>query len=127
MTYEEYYRIAQQADQAVKSQDFETAIGLLSGLVQSDLPDLDKSVMCINLSIVWDKRGNQHEAFRWLDKAIHYEKPHKRFYAQEEKAAGLLRLGRKEEAGTVYRELLAQSFLSMSDRQRIESNLKLAD
>lgn len=123
MQYPEYVEKGRQVAEAVEAQDYESALRLLSELLQSDLPELDKSFMSINMGVVWDKKGNVTEALRWYDRAIQLEKRYHRFFALEEKAAYLLRLGRREETLNIYRELLPQPQLSFSDLERVRANI----
>ena len=124
MQYDEYLRKAEGASAAVEKQDFDKAIALLNELVQSDLPDLDKSVMSMNIGIVWDKKQNSIEALRWYDRGIRYEKPFQRFFVYEKKAEYLWHLGRKDEAADLYRDLLERPYLMLNDQERIRATLK---
>lgn len=127
MLYQDYVNLTQQISQAVDDKKFEIALQLLDRLVQSDLPDIDKSFMSINCGVVWDKAGNVHEALRWYDRAIQYEKPHHRFFARQEKAAYLLRINRKDEALEIYRDLLTKPFLSLAEQERLRAQLSQAE
>lgn len=121
MLYDDYVNKAQEASKAVDAKDYDAALEILKDLVQSDLPDLDKSMMCFNLAVVWEKKGNSLESLRWYDRAIQFEKPHHRYFAQLEKAAYLVSIGRKEEALSIYQALLTKPFLLFSDHQKIEA------
>ena len=127
MLYEEYVKITQQVNQSVENKDYETALRLLEDLVQSDLPDIDKSFMCINLAVVWDKAGNSIETLRAYDRAIRLETPHHRCFAHEEKASYLVQMKRREEAAAIYQDLLNKSFLTLNDQERIRANLKAVE
>jgi len=124
MLYEDYADKAHAASDAVEAKDYEGALQLLKGLVESDLPDLDKSIMSVNLAVVWDKKGNSLEALRWYDRAVQFEKPHHRYFAHLEKAAYLIRLQRREEALSIYQALLAKPFLVLSDHQKIRAYIQ---
>ena len=121
MLYDEYVRIIQEVSQCVDAQDYETSLRLLNDLLKSDLPDLDKCIMAINVAVVWDKRGDSSEALRWYDRAIRFEKSYDRFFAQEKKAAYFLYLGRKKDALLIYQELLKKPFLNLSEQDRMRS------
>lgn len=123
MLYDDYVSKAQDASKAVDAKDYDAAMEILKDLVQSDLPDLDKSMMCINLAVVWEKKGNSLEALRWYDRAIQYEKPHHRYFAQQEKANYLYSIGRKEDALSIYQSLLNKPFLVLSDHQKFQANI----
>jgi tetratricopeptide (TPR) repeat protein len=124
MDYDKYVDTAQEASKSVDAKDYDTALRLLTDLVQSDLPDLDKSMMCFNLAVVWDKKGNSLEVLRWYDRAIQFEKPHHRYFAQLEKAAYLIGIDRKEEAFSIYRALSTKPFLLLSDQQKIQAYIR---
>jgi len=127
MLYQDYVNITQRISQAVDDKKYEMALQLLDSLIQSDLPDIDKSFMSVNCGVVWDKLGNTHEALRWYDRAIQYEKPHHRFFARQEKAAYLLRINRKDEALDTYRDLVIKPFLSLSEQERLRAQLSQAE
>lgn len=124
MLFDKYVNTTQAVANAVDAQDYDKALQLLKGLIESDLPDLDKSVMSINVAVVWDKKGNSLEALRWYDRAVQLERPHHRYFAQQEKAKYLLGLDRKEEALSIYRGLLTKPFLVLSDQERISAFIK---
>lgn len=126
MRYNEYVDITHQVNAAVEAHDYPAALKLLEALVTSDLPDVDKSIMWINVAVVWEKMGNEVETMRAYDRAVQYEKPHKRCLAQASKADYLYRLKRVSEARAIYEELLMKDFLTLGERERFEECRQLA-
>lgn len=124
MTYQEYVDLTQQVSAAVDAKDYDAALALLNNILKADLPDLDKSYMSINVGVVWDKRGDPIEALRWYDRAIQLEKPYHRIFAQQEKAAYLLRLQRNEEALRIFRDLVQKPFLVFSEKEKLSEMIR---
>lgn len=123
MTYEEYVQLAGRASQLVEQGDYKGAAVILQQLVTSDISDVDKSMMCLNLAIVYARQGRVEQALAWYDEGMDYERPHGRFYVAEQKAAYLAAQGRYEESRNHYQDLLGRAELTEGDRARIEENI----
>ena len=64
---QEYTRRARRASQLTDRGDYDGVIAILEELVSSDISDVDKAVMCLNIAIVYDKMGHVEEAPDWGD------------------------------------------------------------
>ena len=97
---------------------------MLAELADSDLPDLDRSIMCVNGAVVSDKLGRTEDALAWFDRAIRLEPPQHRHFAAERRAAYLFERGRWTESLASFQDLLAQPHLMEEDRERIRGNIE---
>ena len=125
MDYQDYDQRVRQVAASVDSGKFDEAIPLLHGLIDSDLPDLDKSMMCINMAVTYDHKGRVDEALAWYDRGIAYEAVYFRFFVTEHKAAYLHRLKRYAESLAIYEQLLDQSFTTAVDNERFRANIAI--
>lgn len=125
MDYQEYVRRVQEVDRRVQRGDYTSALELLHSLVESDLADADKAVMCVNIAIIWDKLGQPEEALRWYGRGMGYERRSGGHFAAESRAAYLARLGRLEESLLAYEDLLAQESLDEQTRERVHRNIQM--
>ena len=58
MTYEEFAAAAQRGAQALEHGNWDGAVAVFRALAESDLPDMDRSAMCVNIAIIHDQKGN---------------------------------------------------------------------
>lgn len=123
MRYEDYYETAQKVSTAVDEGRYEEAMSLLRGLVDSDLAELDKSVMCVNMAVVLQKMQRNGEALQWYDRGIGYEALYLRFFVAESKAGFLHQLGRNRESLEIYSALLGQPYLNAQENERMRNNV----
>ena len=123
MRYEDYYETAQKVSNLVDETRFEEAMGLLRGLIDSDLAELDKSVMCVNMAVVLQKMQRNEEALQRYDRGIGYEALYLRFFVAESKAGFLHQLGRNQESLEIYSALLGQPYLNAQENERMRNNV----
>ena len=123
MRYEDYYETAQKVSTLVDETRFDEAMRLLRGLIDSDLADLDKSAMCVNMAIVLQKMQRNEEALQWYDRGIGYEALYLRFFVAESKAGFLHQLGRSQESLEIYSQLLGQPYLNAQENERMRNNV----
>lgn len=123
MEYQLYYQTAQQAAQLVERGDYTGALEALRTLLASDISDLDKSMMCLNMAVVYDKMGRKEESLSWYDRGIAYERKHKRFQVAEHKAAYLSQSGQSSESLVIFEDLINQPSMTESDKERIRHNI----
>lgn len=123
MDYKEYVKRAQKADQLVREGNYTSALELLYSLVESDLADPDKAVMCVNIAIIWDKMGQPDEALRWYGRGMSYERRSGGHFVAESRAAYLAQLGRLEESLLAYEDLAAQESLDEQTRERVRQSI----
>lgn len=120
----QYYSAVQRVAELVeKQQDYPGALQLLQSLVESDLPDIDRSIMCVNMAVVCDRMGHAEHAIAWYDHGITIERPYSRGFVAMQKAAYLAGRGQKAEAAAIYESLLNEPFTTMQERDQIRHNL----
>jgi tetratricopeptide (TPR) repeat protein len=125
MLSSEHQALVEQAVTLDESGDHQGAAAIFQSLVGSDISDLDKSMMCLNLATLHDKMRLTDQALQWCERAIGYERAGSRCYAAQHKAAYLARLGRHDESQRLYEALLARSDLTATDREGIRHNLSV--
>ncbi len=119
MLYDDYEFRAKQVAAYVDENKHNEALKVLQSLMDSDISDLDKSMMSINMGVVYGKMNQPERALEWYDRGIGYEAVYLRFFVLESKASYLYELGRFRECLAIYEELLPQSFLTEVDKLRI--------
>jgi Tfp pilus assembly protein PilF len=124
MEYQEYQNRINYGTQMFESGNMQAALDTFQGLVNSDISDIDKSRMCINVAVIYEKMNIPQQALQWYTQAIHLEKPHCRFEAQEYLAVYLKELGRPRDSLRVYESLLVSPHLSEEDKVRIRERLE---
>lgn len=123
MDYKEYVKHVQKADRLVQHGDYTSALEILYSLVESDLADPDKAVMCVNVAILWDKLGQPEEALHWYGRGMGHERRAGGHFAAESRAAYLAQLGRLEESLLAYEDLAARESLDEQTRERVRQNI----
>lgn len=123
MDYQEYVRRVREVEQRVQKGDYTSALELLYSLIDSDLADADKAVMCVNVAILLDRLGQPEEALRWYGRGMGYERRSGGHFVAESQAAYLAQLGRLEESLLAYEDLLARESLDEQSRERIRQNI----
>ena len=83
MDYKDFQNRVDYATQMFDSGNMQRALETFTGLYSSDISDLDKSSMCLNIAVVYDKLSNVQQSLEWYSRAVQLEKPHCRFEAQE--------------------------------------------
>jgi tetratricopeptide (TPR) repeat protein len=106
------------------SGNLQAALETFTGLINSDISDLDKSSMCLNIAVVFDKLGNTQQTLEWYTRAIQFEKPHSRFEAQEYLATYLKQINRPRDGIKILESLLASTHLMESDKVRVRQNIE---
>ncbi|MDQ1557376.1 MAG: hypothetical protein QOD32_436 [Pyrinomonadaceae bacterium] len=107
----------------VENSAHDDAIVVLRPLVECELDDFHKTIVCINLGIIFGLKGQDSDALAWYDRAIGYERTHGRFFAAEHKAAFLAERGWNAESLAMYERLLSEPSLTDEDGERIRQNL----
>ena len=123
MDYQEYQNRVNRGTQMFDAGNMQAALEVFQGLVNSDISDIDKSRMCINVAYVYEKMENSQQALQWYMRAVQFEKPHCRFEAQEYLAAYLTELGRLRDSLKVYESLLPSSHLTEEDKLRVHQKI----
>lgn len=125
MTYQQYYDLTRQGAELFEKGDHANALKVFQSIVESDLPDLDRATMSVNVATVCDKMGHQEHALAWYDHGIALEEPHARFFVLEKKAEYFVALGRPKDALEIYEGLAGEPFVTMNDLERINHNRKV--
>ena len=87
MDYRAYVDAMQLVSDQVDAQQYAEAVTGLRRLLDSDLLDADKAVLCINMAVVHDKMGSPPR--RSPGTIVDYERAYRRHLAAESKAAYL--------------------------------------
>jgi len=114
----------QRVSEQVDAQQYDDALAGLRTLLDSDLLDADKAVLCINMAVVHDKLGKTSEALAWYDRGIDYERAYRRHMVAESKAAYLYAGGRGAEALSLYESLVRERSLGEAEKQRLAHNVE---
>lgn len=125
MKYQEYVDRAMAASKCADAGDFEKALDIFEALVRSDISDLDKAMMSMNVAIVCDRAGHTDDAWAWYDHGMKLEERYCRFGVAEQKAAQLANRNRPSESLALYQKLLSKPYLTEQDRQRMEANVAI--
>ena len=126
MLYQDYQFCAQQVANYVEAGQYSDALKVLQSLIDSDISDLDKSMMCINMGVVYEKMQQADQVLEWYDRGIAYEAVYLRFFVAESKANFLYNSKRYKECTRIYEELLPQSFLTEADKLRLQNYIESA-
>ena len=124
MDYEAYVDAMQRVSNQVDAQQYAEALAGLRSLLESDLLDADKAVLCINMAVVHDKMGEASDALAWYDRGIDYERAYRRHMAAEHKAGYLHTSGRSAEALSLYESLLRERSLGEAEKKRLAHNVE---
>jgi tetratricopeptide (TPR) repeat protein len=124
MDYQDFQNRVNYGTQMFDSGNLQAALEIFTGLVGSDISDLDKSEMCLNIAVVYDRLGNVQQCLEWYTRAIQLEKPHCRFAAQEYLAAYLKQANRPRESIKILESLFSSTHLTESDKVRIRQNIE---
>jgi Tfp pilus assembly protein PilF len=123
MDYKDFQNRVDYATQMFDSGNMQRALETFTGLYSSDISDLDKSSMCLNIAVVYDKLGNVQQSLEWYSRAVQLEKPHCRFEAQEYLAAYLKQIGKPRDSLKFLESLMASTHLTEADKVRIRKNI----
>jgi len=124
MNYQEFQNRVDHGTQMFEAGNLQAALEIFTGLVNSDISEVDKSVMCLNIAVVYDKLGNIQQCLEWYTKAVQFEKPHCKFEAQEYLATYLKQIGRPRDSLKVLESLLPSAHLTEQDKVRIRQNIE---
>jgi tetratricopeptide (TPR) repeat protein len=124
MNYKDFQNRVDHGTQMFDSGNLQAALEIFTALVNSDISDLDKSSMCLNIAVVYDKLANYQQCLEWYTKAVQYEKPHCRYEAQEYLANYLKQINRPRESLKILESLLSSTHLTESDKVRIREGIE---
>jgi tetratricopeptide (TPR) repeat protein len=124
MQYQEYVQRVQHSAQLIKDSHYKEAVEALYQLILSDISEIDKADLCVNLAVVYDRMGKTDEALSWFDKGVAYEQTYCRFEVAEKKAQFLSQLGLSKQAVPIYESLMKQPFVSESEKERMRKTIQ---
>ena len=124
MKFKEYHEKATEAARLVEAGQHEEGVRALESLIASDISEIDKAIMCMNVAIAKEKLGNMEDALFWYDKGIAFESKHLRIFVSTQKAAYLAKKGRTEESLVIYSELLNKPFLNEGEKEGSRKNIE---
>lgn len=122
-----YAALAQRASDHVDAGEHRNALDVLQVLVDSDLPDFDKSMMWLNIATVLDRMGRRDEALAAHASAIECESRTDAYFATQQHAVYLSQLGRYDESIAVYESLVVRPGVTPADAQIFRTNLRTLD
>lgn len=124
MDYKDFQNRVDYGTQMFDSGNMQAALEIFTGLINSDISDLDKSSMCLNIAVVYDKLGNLQQCLEWYARAVQLEKLHCRYDAQEYLATYLKQINRPRDSLKVLESILASTHLTESDKVRVRNNIE---
>ncbi|MFZ0533429.1 MAG: hypothetical protein WAM09_09635 [Anaerolineales bacterium] len=124
MNYKDFQNRVDYGTQMFDSGNMQAALEIFTGLVSSDISDLDKSSMCLNIAVVYEKLVNPQQCLEWYARAVQLEKPHCRFEAQEYLATYLKQISRPRESLKILESMMSSTHLTESDKVRIRENIE---
>jgi tetratricopeptide (TPR) repeat protein len=124
MNYKDFQNRVDYGTQMFDSGNLQAALEIFSALVSSDISDLDKSAMCLNIAVVYDKLSNVNQALEWYARAVQLEKPHCRYEAQEYWASYLKQINQPRKSFQILEALLASTHLTEADKVRVKENIE---
>ncbi len=123
MDYKDFQNRVDHGTQMFDSGNMQAALEIFTGLISSDISDLDKSSMCLNIAVIYDKLGNLQQCLEWYTRAVQLEKPHCRFEAQEYLAAYLKQINRPRESLKILESMFSSTHLMEADKVRVRKNI----
>ncbi len=124
MNYKDFQNRVDYGTQMFDSGNYQAALEVFNSLVSSDISDIDKSSMCLNIAVVYDKLGNVQQCLEWYAKAVQFEKPHCHFEAQEYWANYLKQINKPREGLKILEGLLVSTHLTEADKVRVRENIE---
>jgi len=124
MKYQDYVDRVEEASRLMSSNSFQDTIDFLYLFFLSDISDIDKAGICVNLASVYDRMGNTDAVITWFDKGINIEQNYSRFEVSEKKAQYLSQLGRSKESVEIYESLIKHPYVSEADKERMRKTIQ---
>jgi len=124
MDYKDFQNRVDYGTQMFDSGNLQAALEIFTGLINSDISDLDKSSMCLNIAVIFDKLENHTQSLEWYARAVQFEKPHCRYEAQEYMATYLKQINRPRDALKILESLFVSTHLTETDKVRVKQNIE---
>jgi tetratricopeptide (TPR) repeat protein len=125
MDYNAYVEAAEKGAKLDEQGDTDGALKIFKELAHSDLATTDRSVMCLNVAKLYQKKGNIDQALIWLEEGAGLESRHNGFFVAEARAAYLAELGRLPESLAAYEQLLGNHAIGEAAKLRIRQNIDI--
>lgn len=119
-----YIALSRRASDLVDAGEYAQAIEVLQQLVDSDLPDFDKGMMCVNIATVHDKMGNRQAALKSYADALDHERNTASYFIAQEYAAYLSKIGMHADSIGIYQALMERSDLKSDDAGVFQANIR---
>ena len=119
-----YTSLARRASDLVDAGDRDQAIEILEQLVTSELPDLDRAYMCMNIATIREQQGKREQALEAFTRAVDIERSTDSYFVASSKAAYYSRLGLYDESSRSYDDLLRHKALKPEDREIFLKNMQ---
>ena len=119
-----YISLSHRASDLVDAGEHAQAIEVLEQLVDSDLPDIDKGVMCMNIATVHDKMGNRQAALGRYADALDHERKTTSYFIAQHYAAYLSQLGMYADSIAIYQALTERIDLKPEDDRMFKANIR---
>ena len=121
----QYQQLSQNAAQLTEGGKFDQAEAIYRQLLESDISDRDKSIICYNLTILSEKAGRKYDILKWYDEGIRFEERHCQYFVTEKKAIYLANIGETRDSLSVLKQLYQQPYLTEGDKSRIQQNIDI--
>lgn len=125
MDFLQYQQLSQNAAQLTEAGKFDQADGVYRQLLESDISDRDKSIICYNLTILSEKAGRKYDILKWYDEGIRFEERYCQYFVTEKKAIYLANIGEMSESLAILKQLYQQPYLTEGDKSRIQQNIDI--
>jgi len=125
MDYPAYVDAMQKVSNLVDEQRYDEALVDLRALLDSDLLDRDKTILCINMAVIYDKMAKPAEALGWYDRGQDYDRSYRSHMAAEHKAGYLVAQNRPVEALAIYETLARERSIGEAEKQRFAHNVEV--
>ncbi len=123
MEYMQYYNQMYQAGQLSEKGHTAKARRMFEQLLNSDISDIDKSMICMNIAMLYKKQRDKANALKWFDKGIGFEQQQARFFVTQHKASYLQACGRIHEASQIYRDLITQPYVTEKEKYQFQNEI----
>lgn len=118
-----YASLANRASDLVVAGERLKAIEILEELVASDLPEIDRAIMCMNIAIIHDQIGDFEKALETYSAALDLERETESYFVAQSRAAYYSKLGMYDESCRSYDDLLRHRHLKPEDREMFLKNI----
>jgi tetratricopeptide (TPR) repeat protein len=123
MDYQTYCDKIYEGAGLVEKEEYEAALEKFQEIVNSDVTDLDKALMCNNIAVTCSKMGYLDQALAWFDEGIRYEEPWFRATLMGHKANFLANNGLYAEARALYEHIISLPYVKEAEKQDARNSI----